>query len=180
MKGGITSGVVYPYAVLEIAAKYRLRSIGGTSAGAIAAAFAAAAEYGRQQGRPEAFLTLQQYCDTLPQILLSLFQPSPELKPAVDCAKSAIVAGGIRPVLRRALKNGIVPALLGAAALGVPSFLLQSSGYATVLASALGALVGGAYGVYRWTPCSMPCGACPTTSTGSAPARPSRAPKAPR
>lgn len=44
MKGGITSGVVYPYAVLEIATKYRLRSIGGTSAGAIAAAFAAAAE----------------------------------------------------------------------------------------------------------------------------------------
>ncbi|EMS98269.1 patatin, partial [Agrobacterium tumefaciens str. Cherry 2E-2-2] len=33
MKGGITSGVVYPYAVLELARRYRFRSIGGTSAG---------------------------------------------------------------------------------------------------------------------------------------------------
>jgi predicted acylesterase/phospholipase RssA len=45
MKGGITSGVVYPLAVVELAAKYRFRNIGGTSAGAIAAA--AAAELGR-------------------------------------------------------------------------------------------------------------------------------------
>jgi predicted acylesterase/phospholipase RssA len=47
MKGGITSGVVYPLAVCEIARTYRLRGIGGTSAGAIAAAVAAAAEVGR-------------------------------------------------------------------------------------------------------------------------------------
>lgn len=43
MKGGITSGVVYPPAVLELATRYRFRSIGGSSAGAIAAALAAAA-----------------------------------------------------------------------------------------------------------------------------------------
>ena len=43
MKGGVTSGIVYPYATLQIATKYRLHSLGGTSAGAIAAAFAAAA-----------------------------------------------------------------------------------------------------------------------------------------
>ena len=42
LKGGITSGIVYPYAILELATKYRFRSLGGTSAGAIAAAFAAA------------------------------------------------------------------------------------------------------------------------------------------
>jgi hypothetical protein len=36
MKGGITSGVVYPLAIVEIAKAFRLRSIGGTSAGAIA------------------------------------------------------------------------------------------------------------------------------------------------
>jgi hypothetical protein len=47
MKGGITSGVIYPLAVCELAGVYRLRNIGGTSAGAIAAAAAAAAEYGR-------------------------------------------------------------------------------------------------------------------------------------
>jgi predicted acylesterase/phospholipase RssA len=45
MKGGITSGVVYPGAVLELARHYRFRSIGGTSAGGIAAAIVAAAEY---------------------------------------------------------------------------------------------------------------------------------------
>jgi hypothetical protein len=50
MKGGITSGVVYPLAVCELAKTYRFRCIGGTSAGAIAAAAAAAAEYGRRNG----------------------------------------------------------------------------------------------------------------------------------
>jgi hypothetical protein len=150
MKGGITSGIVYPYAVLEIATKYRLRSIGGTSAGAIAAAFAAAAEYGRQQGRPEAFLTLKRYCDKLPEILTSLFQPSPELRPAIDCARSAMAAGGVQPILWRAALRGILPGLFGAAALGLPSYFLQSSGYATVLASVLGGLLAGGYGAYRW------------------------------
>lgn len=51
MKGGITSGVVYPRAVCELARKFRLRSVGGTSAGAIAAAAAAAAECGRDSTR---------------------------------------------------------------------------------------------------------------------------------
>lgn len=48
MKGGITSGVVYPLAVCELATTYRLRAVGGASAGAIAAAVAAAAELGRR------------------------------------------------------------------------------------------------------------------------------------
>src|SRR5690242_14636925 len=47
MRGGTTSGVVYPLAVCEIASTRRLRNIGGASAGAIAAAAAAAAELGR-------------------------------------------------------------------------------------------------------------------------------------
>ncbi|HEX6042712.1 MAG TPA: hypothetical protein VFZ20_32030, partial [Longimicrobium sp.] len=50
MKGGITSGVVYPLAVCELAKTYRFRCIGGTSAGAIAAAATAAAELGRRDG----------------------------------------------------------------------------------------------------------------------------------
>ncbi|GAB3060904.1 RpoH suppressor SuhR [Intrasporangium mesophilum] len=52
MKGGITSGVLYPLAVCELATAYRLRNVGGTSAGAIAAAAAAAAEHGRSSQRP--------------------------------------------------------------------------------------------------------------------------------
>ena len=55
MKGGITSGVVYPNTVSRLAETYRFVSIGGTSAGAIAAAATAAAEYRRAQGSGEGF-----------------------------------------------------------------------------------------------------------------------------
>ncbi|MDB5553655.1 MAG: RpoH suppressor [Rhizobium sp.] len=46
MKGGITSGVVYPNAVLTLKQDFRFKNIGGTSAGAIAAAATAAAAMG--------------------------------------------------------------------------------------------------------------------------------------
>ena len=49
MKGGITSGLVYPSAVLELATVYRFKNIGGTSAGAIAAAMSAAAALGERR-----------------------------------------------------------------------------------------------------------------------------------
>lgn len=48
MKGGITSGIVYPNAVLALAGEYRFKNIGGTSAGAIAAAVSAAAAMGER------------------------------------------------------------------------------------------------------------------------------------
>ena len=47
LKGGITSGIVYPPAIVEIAKDHRLCSVGGASAGAIGAVAAAAAELGR-------------------------------------------------------------------------------------------------------------------------------------
>jgi predicted acylesterase/phospholipase RssA len=47
MKGGIASGVIYPLALCELAREFRIRNVGGASAGAIAASFAAAAELGR-------------------------------------------------------------------------------------------------------------------------------------
>jgi hypothetical protein len=50
MNGGITSGVVYPWALAEFARRYRLRGLGGASAGAIGAALGAAAEFGRTDG----------------------------------------------------------------------------------------------------------------------------------
>ena len=79
MKGGITSGVVYPAAVCELAREYRFMRIGGTSAGAIAAALTAAAEYRRQGGSDAGFRELE----ALPEWmaggdglrLLALFQP---------------------------------------------------------------------------------------------------------
>lgn len=58
MKGGISSGIVYPRAIARLAAHYRLRSVGGASAGAIAAAAAAAAEYGRESGGFERLVKL--------------------------------------------------------------------------------------------------------------------------
>jgi hypothetical protein len=47
MDGGITSGVIYPKAVVKLSEQFRIKNIGGTSAGAIAAAATAAAEVGR-------------------------------------------------------------------------------------------------------------------------------------
>jgi predicted acylesterase/phospholipase RssA len=74
MKGGITSGVVYPHAICELARVYRLVSIGGTSAGAIAAAAAAAAEHGRAE---DGFAKLAALPDWLAAgtNLRNLFQP---------------------------------------------------------------------------------------------------------
>lgn len=74
MKGGITSGIVYPKAVLTLARTYRFRDVGGASAGAIAAAITAAAEYGRGQG---GFDRLAAIPDEMSTNLASLFQPDP-------------------------------------------------------------------------------------------------------
>jgi len=88
MKGGITSGVVYPAAGVEIAKRFTLKSIGGASAGAIAAALFAAAEYRRSVlGSADGFAQLQ----TLPErlgattasgtsYLLALMRPSPDAR----------------------------------------------------------------------------------------------------
>jgi predicted acylesterase/phospholipase RssA len=88
MKGGITSGVVYPKLVAMLAREYRFRNVGGTSAGAIAAAATAAAEYGRQHGNKGAFDTLEQLPRLLSSgaknakgsMLFNLFQPVSALK----------------------------------------------------------------------------------------------------
>ncbi|MGH9882565.1 MAG: hypothetical protein ACRD6N_14100 [Pyrinomonadaceae bacterium] len=67
MKGGITSGVVYPRAICALAGTYRLRNIGGTSAGAIAAAAAAAAEYCRANRSGDGYTKLFDLPDELAQ-----------------------------------------------------------------------------------------------------------------
>ena len=84
MKGGVTSGIVYPPAIQELSRKYRFRKIGGTSAGAIAAACAAAAEFGSECGKQNSgFAGLQQMSDWLgkDQNLLGLFQAAPKARP---------------------------------------------------------------------------------------------------
>jgi predicted acylesterase/phospholipase RssA len=74
MKGGITSGVVYPLAVCELARRYRLESVGGASAGAIAAVGAAAAEHGRHTASG-GFTILAGLPTQIAAVLSDLFQP---------------------------------------------------------------------------------------------------------
>ncbi|MDQ2823477.1 MAG: patatin-like phospholipase family protein [Pseudomonadota bacterium] len=83
MKGGVTSGVVYPKMISRLARDFQFKNIGGTSTGAIAAAACAAAELGRQSGRnPSAFDTLAQLPEALGTDgrLLGLFQPAPAMR----------------------------------------------------------------------------------------------------
>lgn len=84
MKGGITSGVLYPPAVLELAGRYHFRGIGGASAGAIAAAGTAAAELGRFAGG--GFELLETVSEELARgdTLRGLFQPTPATAPLMD------------------------------------------------------------------------------------------------
>jgi hypothetical protein len=95
MKGGITSGIVYPEAIAELARYYRLKNIGGTSAGALAACIAAAAEFQRSNNTadPDAgYKIVAGLADELPRknesaqekkisTLFGLFQPSDTTAP---------------------------------------------------------------------------------------------------
>ena len=85
LTGGVASGVVYPWAVVELARSYHFKNIGGTSVGAMAAALTAAAEYGRRNGYANAFEPLrrtpEQLAEELPggrTRMLSLFQAEPQ------------------------------------------------------------------------------------------------------
>ena len=100
MKGGITSGVVYPRAACRLATRYRLKQVGGASAGAIAAALTAAAEYHRQHSaangageqadaRPAGFVKLAAIPADLGADLGALFQPVR----ATRSAHSVLMAG---------------------------------------------------------------------------------------
>ena len=89
MKGGITSGVVYPKLIGRLAQDYQFKCIGGTSAGAIAAAGCAAAELGRQTGKnPKSFEDLGKLPgelgtpkgEPIAPMLFHLFQPAPNLR----------------------------------------------------------------------------------------------------
>lgn len=118
LKGGITSGVVYPLAIVEIAKAFRLRGIGGTSAGAIAAAAAAAAELGRQRHAahelkddPNGFAKLEKLPNHLCTLaasgrgtkLLAFFKPSPVLRPVFETFTALLGAKSAWARMRAAL-----------------------------------------------------------------------------
>jgi hypothetical protein len=142
MKGGVTSGVVYPGAVLELSSTYRFANVGGTSAGAIAAAMTAAAEYGRQRAGRLELGGIEQIVREFgqPGKVLSLFQPMPEARGLFDLALDVASARGsrarrclalVRAVLRyrpwhaavATVAAVIVLALLALAVAGLPTLV---------------------------------------------------------
>ncbi len=136
LKGGITSGIAYPPALLRLATRYRFRSIGGTSAGAIAAAGAAAAEYGREAGGFERLGALSAALGA-GTALRDLFQPTPATRPLLDVALALapVADGSPRPsmilrlpgVLLRHDARAFLPGALGGGALGVGLALLMAA-----------------------------------------------------
>ncbi|MDB5851433.1 MAG: Patatin, partial [Rhodoferax sp.] len=84
LKGGVVDGVVYPWAIMELARAYRFKNISGTSVGAVAAALTAAAEYSRRYGSTAGFNEVllkvpEKLAEAVGQDtrLYSLFQPTP-------------------------------------------------------------------------------------------------------
>ncbi|MEO5916693.1 MAG: hypothetical protein ABIS50_20870 [Luteolibacter sp.] len=131
MKGGITSGVVYPKAIVTLATRFTFKNVGGTSAGAIAAAAAAAAEYRRiKTGGDEGFVLLgllgdflsEKPADASETRLFLLFQPNAGTRRLFDILTSAQGGGKslAYAVLRRAIWQYSGIGLLGAA----PGFVL--------------------------------------------------------
>ncbi|MEO6990604.1 MAG: patatin-like phospholipase family protein, partial [Candidatus Baltobacteraceae bacterium] len=102
MKGGVTSGVVYPPAIYAITREFDLRSIGGTSAGAIAAALAAAAQYRRvaDTATPEAgYEALLAVPDWLgrDRHLFGLFTPNGATRSLFDTVVALAAPGRSQP-----------------------------------------------------------------------------------
>jgi predicted acylesterase/phospholipase RssA len=149
MKGGVASGLVYPYAILELGRSYRFRSIGGTSAGAIAAALTAAAEYSRTfRNDPAGFIRLEKYAHELPGLLATFFQPAPQFAPTMRFLVAWKASIGVARVLWAAVMSFWLPLLVGAALLGGLIHLAGGGGAGVALGVAVGALAGLA--AYIW------------------------------
>ena len=162
MKGGITSGVVFPSAIRTLSETYDFHNVAGTSAGAIAAAFAAAAQYGRNVGAGDRFAELEDMSRWLgdassprgPSNLCALFQPTPDAEPVFDVAvalagdrsprhKLQRVAARVLFSSPRALLGGIpgLLALAGLVAAGGPDALRAlPAALAVVILSVVGGL----------------------------------------
>jgi predicted acylesterase/phospholipase RssA len=175
LKGGITSGVVYPQALERLAHDYRFRSIGGASAGAIAAGLAAAAEYRRQvAGDARGFSLLNELPNVLGEnkgenpLLLELFQPQARFRPffrfLMAFARQSEGSGDARGLLiaRGAVQNFPRHIWLGAIAGGALAALIGLVGghftsvagvllfvVDAVLLAVVGAALGALSGIWR-------------------------------
>lgn len=143
MKGGITSGVVYPPAVVELSKVFHFKNIGGTSAGAIAAAVTAAAEFGRQHN-VDGFSKLASLPTDLGKpitpkgdsLLLSLFRPQKQTTPLFRILVASLGTKRFKPIkiALAAIRNFPVWATLGA----IPGLVFT---YLCICC---------AYGIFRW------------------------------
>jgi hypothetical protein len=136
MKGGITSGVVYPLAAVKLSEQFIFKNIGGTSAGAIAAAATAAAELARASGGFERLNGLPKFiCGASSQKgksnLFAFFQPQPKTKRFFEVAVAALGKGWSAKVRVgwRVFLGYFWAVLFGAVPSGIFFyFALQSSG----------------------------------------------------
>ncbi len=142
MKGGITSGIVYPLALVSLAKEYRFSSIGGTSAGAMAAAAAAAAEYGRRTANG-GFVRLGRVPNEVGPDLLALFQPTPTLNPLFNILVAALKP---KPVIGQGLS------IFSAAVLGYWKSALLGAGVGFLVAGLIAFVLNGGSGVIAFGP----------------------------
>src|ERR1700676_1478936 len=103
MKGGITSGIVYPSMVSVLAEQYQFQSTGGTSAGATAARGRPAAELARRQGTNRFDEVAQipgwlgkQADKSRDSNLFHLFQPQAGMKGLFPFPTGLLLAGCLR------------------------------------------------------------------------------------
>ena len=150
LKGGITSGVVYPHALCELARTYRFANVGGTSAGAIAAAGAAAAEHGREHGGFEKLAELPAWIGGGDNVF-RLFQPQRRTRPYFRLLAAGLGRNGAGRWLRvaaAALRSFPLTALAGlapGAALAV--FALWTGSGALAVCAAIAGVVLAAVGM---------------------------------
>ncbi len=167
MEGGITSGVIYPSFISGLAKHFRLRSIGGTSVGAIAATAAAAAQFRRNQAgsdQDDGFDALAKLPEWLQQTsslglsnLFSLFQPCPPLKPHFKVLQAGLNRISVWRIVIRVTVALVVHfplgALAGAIALAVFRGVVPATWGSAILslAWAMAGMPVGALAQFLWT-----------------------------
>jgi len=152
MRGGITSGLVYPRAIAKLAETYGFRSIGGTSAGAIAAAATAAAALGVRNGEGHFQMRFKKLPDELAEerdgksVLERLFQPQPGTRRLFKVLMAGLGRGhwalNLARVAGALCLNYWLFAIIGAALVLVPLLLLASVSDLTGLWSWVALIVG--------------------------------------
>ena len=194
MRGGITSGIVYPRAIAKLAETYNFRSIGGTSAGAIAAAATAAAQFGANNGENR-FQTIYELPKKLAELrddkstLERLFQPQPGTSRLFSLLMSGLEREGTFKKILRIVTTGLANywcySVAGAAVTLIPLlWVARASGLsgvpravmiiAALILGLLTAILGVALGVFRDVRKRLPqnrYGLC----SGSSDMRPDRA-----